>query len=81
MLAVLTWARVNQPDLLDNPTKRENGITFEADHLSNKTADISIKIELTEDVKVTTNADGSKTITHQAEPVPEWTLSGTLTAE
>lgn len=81
MLAVLTWAKTNQPDLLDNPKKRENGISFDADRLNNKTVDLAIKLDLSEDVKVTVDAQGKRTITHQAEPRPEWLYSGTLVAE
>lgn len=76
MVALLAWVQVNQPELLLHPNKQAKGITFEVDHINHDTCDLSIKLELTEAVKVTTDEDGKHTITHNQEPVPEWTLSG-----
>ena len=76
MLAVLIWTKANQPELFDNYTKQAKGISFEVDHLNHKTFDLSIKLELTEAVKVTTGEDGAHTVTHNQEPVPEWTQTG-----
>lgn len=76
MLAVLEWARLNQPDLLDNQEKRRRGIEFEVDHLNNSTFDLSIKLHLVEEVVVGRDAGGAVTFTHLDEPVPEWTRGG-----
>ena len=76
MLAVLEWARLNQPDLLDNQEKRRRGIEFEVDHLNNSTFDLSIKLPLVEEVAVGRDAGGAATFTHLDEPVPEWTRGG-----
>jgi hypothetical protein len=76
MIAMLEWVRVNEPELLDNPEKRRRGIEFEVDHLNHTTCDLSIKLALTESVLVGTDADGARTITHQDEPVPDWTRGG-----
>lgn len=76
MVAVLAWVQVNQPELLGNPDKRKDGITFEVDHLNHTTFDLSIKLPLTESVRVTTDAQGAHAIAHQAEPVPYWTKEG-----
>ena len=75
-VALLAWVKVNQPELVDNFNKQAKGITFEVDHLNHKTCDLSIKLDLTEKVRVATDEDGKHTITHQGEPVPEWKLSG-----
>ena len=76
MVALLAWVKVNQPDLLDNVDKRPTGISFEVDHLNHKTCDLSLILELTESIRVTTDADGKHTATALDEPVPEWTISG-----
>jgi len=64
MIALLAWARVNQPELL---MQTENGISFEAEILSHDTADISIKLDLSERVLVQM-VDGQRVITHLDEP-------------
>lgn len=76
MIALLGWVHRNQPDLLNNPTTRSSAITFEVDHLNNATCDLSIKLPLSESVRVTTGADGKPVITHKQEPVPEWETTG-----
>lgn len=76
MVALLAWVQVHQPELFDNFNKQGKGISFEVDHINHKTCDLSIKLDLTEAVKVTTDAAGNHTATHLAEPVPEWTLTG-----
>lgn len=76
MVALLAWVKVNQSELVDNHDKRKAGITFEVDHLTNATCDLSIKLPLTEAVKVTTDAEGKHTFTHKNEPVPEWQREG-----
>lgn len=72
MIAMLKWVKRNQPELVSNPDRRKNGITFEVDHLNNTSCDLSIKLALTESVKVTTATDGTHTAVHQEEPIPEW---------
>lgn len=63
-LAIIEWVRANQPDLVLNPDERAHGITYEIDILDNETADVSIKLQLTESVVVKVNDDGSRTIEH-----------------
>lgn len=76
MIALLRWVHRNQSDLLNNPTTRSSSITFEVDHLNNATCDLSIKLPLSESVRVTTGADGKLVINHKQEPVPEWETTG-----
>jgi hypothetical protein len=76
MIALLGWVHLNQPDLFNNPATRSSAITFEVDHLNNATCDLSIKLPLTESVRVTIGADGKLVITHKQEPVPEWETTG-----
>ncbi|KAG0167059.1 hypothetical protein DFQ30_006426 [Apophysomyces sp. BC1015] len=63
-IAILEWVRANQPDLVLNPDARAHGITYEIDILDNKTADVSIKLQLTESVVVKVNDDGTRTVEH-----------------
>ena len=76
MIALLEWVHMNQSDLLNNPNTRSSAITFEVDHLNNATCDLSIKLPLSESVRVTADANGKPVITHKQEPVPEWMAIG-----
>lgn len=67
MVPLLVWVRLNQPDLLMPTDTEQNGIQFEAEILNHNTADISIKLDLSERVIVTI-VDGSRVITHVDEP-------------
>ncbi|MEW4466309.1 phage tail protein [Parasphingorhabdus sp. JC815] len=65
MLAILDWARINQPELTVPPN---DALTFEADILDNKAVDMSLEIMLTESVKITINENGKDDLEHIAEP-------------
>ena len=75
MIALLQWVKVHQSDLLANQERRHN-MTFEVDALSNTTYDLSIKLPLSESVKVTIGANGKPLAEHLAEPQPEWLQVG-----
>lgn len=68
-LPILAWARLYQPELLFNPDRARDGITFEADILSNSTMDVLIKIQASEAVVVKVE-EGKPTIHHRADPMP-----------
>ncbi|MET3234337.1 UNVERIFIED_ORG: hypothetical protein ABIC54_006558 [Burkholderia sp. 1263] len=74
--ALVAWISRNESDLLTNDDLRKNGITFEADQLTQTTVDLSIKIKLTESVVIGVDEQGAQTITHVDEPVPEWEVQG-----
>jgi hypothetical protein len=63
-VAIVEWARAYQVDLFLNPDERANGITYEVDILDNETADVSVKLQLTESVVVRQADDGTRTIEH-----------------
>jgi hypothetical protein len=63
MLPILQWLRTNQPDLLQNPDRQKEAITFQAELLNHTTMDLQIKLKLSERVRIT--ADGA---THLPEP-------------
>ncbi|WP_321939792.1 phage tail protein [Paraburkholderia sp. J8-2] len=63
-IAIVEWARRYQSDLFTNLDQRTNGITYEVDILANATADVSVKLQLTESVVVKVGEDGKRTITH-----------------
>lgn len=76
MFSVMEWARVNQRELLENNELNKTAIGFEVDQLTNSTADVSIKLNLTESVRVTFDDDNKPTFEHKAEEIPEWEKSG-----
>ncbi|MEN2473880.1 phage tail protein [Burkholderia sp. GS2Y] len=63
-VALVEWARANQPDLVTNPAARASGITFEVSIRDQAAVDLSIRLTLTESVVVTTRPDGRHVITH-----------------
>lgn len=65
---IIQWLEINQPELILNPARQEQGLRFEADILNNSSADLAIRLQLTERVKVTLNPDGTHTAEHLAEP-------------
>lgn len=69
-LAITRWLRVNQPDLL---APNGDSFQFETDILDLKTADILFTINLTENIAVTPNQDGSWAVKYLAEPDPLFT--------
>lgn len=76
-VALMRWVRRYQPEFLTNDDRRKNSISYEVDHLTQTTCDISIKLSpVSESVLVATDASGVDTITHVAEPVYEWDVSG-----
>lgn len=75
MAALLAWATVHQPDLLAVNDER-NTITFEVDIVNHDTFDLSIKIPLTEAVRVTVGAGGVRQFQHIQEEAPEWMREG-----
>lgn len=66
MAPVMLWLRANQSDAIHNPELREKLFTFEADILRNDVCDISINLQLTERILVST--DGSVS---SVEAIPE----------
>ena len=65
---ILAWARVHQPDLIFNPDKRAREISFMADILSNRCADILYSMPTDEAVIVSTNERGETVFIHRDEP-------------
>lgn len=65
---LIQWLETHQPELILNPAQQEQGLRFEADILSNTTADLAIRLQLTERVLVTLNPDGTHTAEHLPEP-------------
>lgn len=74
MLPILAWVHQQQPDLLLNPDSNKK-ITFEADILSDDTADILITIPVWERVTVASQ-NGVATATHLPESHPLFYRSG-----
>ena len=72
MVTVLDWLRTHQPEILQKPpAEASRDFNFEADFLNNGAIDISIKLQLTENVRI--QRDGAtQTITHLSEPVADF---------
>ena len=67
MVPLLAWVASNQPELMTHAERRERGIRFRAEQLTNQTADIEISLELTERVRVS-QQDGGVEVVHLPEP-------------
>lgn len=65
--AIFRWLRVNQPELL---TPGRDGFTFDADILDNKTADVLLQIQLTQNVTVAPREAGGFNLAYLPEPDP-----------
>ena len=72
MIAVVEWARANQPDLVTNADQRRDGMTFIADILANDAVDLAIKLKLTESVVVGTDEGGRRTVEHVDDAAEHW---------
>lgn len=66
-LAIFRWLRVNQPDLM---APGAAGFSFDADILDNKSWDILIQLELTENVTVAPREGGGWELNYLPEPDP-----------
>lgn len=67
-IPILQWAIEYQSELLFNPARRENGISFDAEILNNGTADILFVINAAENVIVTRDENGKLATVHRTEP-------------
>jgi hypothetical protein len=66
MAPILLWLTANQPDAINNRELREKLFTFDVDILRNDVCDISLNLQLTERVLVSTDGGMSS-----VEAVPE----------
>lgn len=68
IVPMLAYLRTNQPEIFENPQKRENAFKFQVDYNNNDTADIFFEIQLTE--RVISKKDGDNVqIKYAKEPV------------
>ena len=76
MAPVMLWLRANQSDAIHNPELREKLFTFEADILRNDVCDISINLQLTERILVSTDGSVSsvEAITEPDDTEEIWTV-------
>jgi len=58
VLPILIWLRRAQPELFENPARRERMLALEVEMLDNNRVDLEIKLPLTERVIVTAAQDG-----------------------
>ncbi|WP_029687029.1 phage tail protein [Tatumella saanichensis] len=76
MAPVLLWLRANQSDAIHNSELREKLFTFEVDILRNDVCDISLSLQLTERVLVSTDGSVSnvEAIPEPGDPEEIWTV-------
>lgn len=74
MVPLLVWLARHQPELLANPSLREQ-ISFKADVLANDKVDLDIKVPLTERVGVKPREGGGYNVEHYPEPLFEPALA------
>lgn len=67
IVPLLVWIATHQPDLLDDTNKRDKAIGFQAELISHDTADIVVRLELTERVIVSATP-GGWSCEHLSEP-------------
>lgn len=67
IVPIMDFVRRNQPDIVENPSRRENSIQFTTEQLNNDSVDVQIRIRLTESVRVQ-EKDGENLINHISEP-------------
>lgn len=76
VVPLLVWLQTNQPDLLQDTTKRDKAISFVAEIIDNEKVDIELSLDLSERVLVRDVPAGFE-CEHLGEPqLPD--LSGTL---
>ena len=68
MVPLISWVAVHQNELLANPDRRRDGISFEAELLDSKRVDLAIELALTERVTVRPAAGGGQDVIHHPEP-------------
>lgn len=76
MVPLLTWLRVQQPELLANHANAER-IGFQADILAHDKVDLAITLPLTERVGVHARPEGGHDVQHYPEPQLEPDLTAT----
>ena len=72
IVPIVAWLKRHQPDIFENPARRERAFRFESEIIDHRTADIGIEIELTETVAVQgQTVDGVNRLTtrHIGEPL------------
>ncbi len=71
MVPLIAWLFTHQNDLLANPDKSRDGISFNAELLDGGRVDLEIELALTERVRVQRREDGGFDVTHMPEPPVE----------
>ncbi|MCG9095302.1 phage tail protein [Laribacter hongkongensis] len=70
LVVLLTWLRQQQPDLLQNRERLQDGLRFDVDILKHGCVDLQVKLKLTERVIVTVDPEQQRRLlSHPPEPV------------
>lgn len=68
VVPLLEWLRLSQPEQFENKDMRERMFSIDVELLTETTADIEIKLQLTERAIVTAQPDGTLTTDYPGEP-------------
>lgn len=75
---IIHWLQTHQPDILLPGHVRSDAFTFDAEILSNGTADLLIRLRLSERTTALLDDNGQIHIDHPAEPQHQYDLTNTL---
>lgn len=79
IVPVLAYLKVNQPEIFENPQRREGAFKFITDFNNNNTLDLSLEIKLTERVVQKSGENGEINLKYATEPT--WGNETTLTTD
>lgn len=68
---LIEWLEINQHELISNPDKLFDGMSFEVEPITHETADILITLKLTEDV-IVQRENGVLVTEYKPEPDNQW---------
>lgn len=77
MAPLVWWMKQNQPEIFDNPERRDRAIRFEVEYLNTKAMDLQIELDLTEAVLSRPRPNGppgALNLIHKPEPPPTLTI-------
>ncbi|OBW97160.1 phage tail protein [Gallibacterium anatis] len=68
IVPIEAYLKTNQPELFENPKRREDGFSFEVDYNNNNTLDVAFKIQLTERVVAKQIGENELNLEYAPEP-------------
>lgn len=69
---IQAYLRTNQPEIFENPQRREGAFKFILDYNNNNTVDVSFEIQMTERVIVKQDNENNENVILHYKPEPVW---------